>query len=90
MQNLPASSMKNKNKGLFDMNNIDIMKTENNQDQVKELFRESVSVEVYDRWADSFEIEPTPDNQIIITYDGIESFKEFKKECKKVLSFCIY
>lgn len=72
------------------MNNIDIMKTENNQDRVKELFRESVSVEVYDRWADSFEIEPTPDNQIIITYDGIESFKEFKKECKKVLSFCIY
>ncbi|MBR6572626.1 MAG: metallophosphoesterase [Clostridia bacterium] len=72
------------------MDNINIIKTENNQDRIKELFKEMVSIEVYDRWADTFEIESVDEKQIIIIYDGIEKIKEFKKECKKALSFCVY
>lgn len=73
------------------MDNIkNIEKTEKQQENIKELFKEMVSDEFYDIWADTFEIECTNEKQIIITYDGIEDIKKFKKECKKTLVSCIY
>lgn len=72
------------------MDNINIMETENKQDRINELFKDTVSVEVYDRWADTFEIESVGEKQVIISYDGIEEIKLFKKECQKALSFCVY
>ena len=46
--------------------------------------------EVYDRWADTFEIENIDEKHIFITYHGSESIKKFKKECKDTLLFCIW
>ena len=84
------SFTKNNRKGLFDMDNIkNIEKTEKYQERIKELFREMVSDEFYDMWADTFEIECASEKQIIITYDGIKNIKKFKKECKKTLVSCV-
>ena len=72
------------------MDNLNnIKKTENYNDKIKELFKELVSEEFYDMWADTFEIECVTENQIIIIYDGTEKIKRFKKECKKTLISCI-
>jgi len=72
------------------MDNIkNIEKTEKHAESIKELFKEMVSDELYDMWADSFEIECAAEKQIIIIYDGIEDIKKFKKECKKILVSCI-
>ena len=84
------SFTKNNRKGLFDMDNIkNIEKTEKYSENIKKIFKELVSNEVYDKWADTFGIECPAENQIIITYDGIEDIKKFKKECKKILVLCI-
>ena len=72
------------------MDNIkNIEKTEKYAQRIKELFKEMVSDEFYDRWADTFEIECVTEKQVIITYDGIEDIKKFKKECKKMLVSCV-
>lgn len=70
------------NKNIFE-------KTEKYAESVKELFKELVSDEFYDMWADTFEIECTSENQIIITYDGVEDMRKFKKECRETLVSCI-
>ena len=73
------------------MDNIkNTMKTEKHDESIKELFREMVSDEFYNIWADTFEIDCSGEKQIIITYDGIEDIKKFKNECKKTLVSCIY
>lgn len=66
-----------------------IEKTEKYQESIKELFKELVSEEFYDMWADTFEIEWLNEKQVVITYDGIEKIKKFKKDCKKILVSCI-
>ena len=66
-----------------------IEKTEKYAENTKELFRELVSKDFYDMWADTFEIECVAEKRIIITYDGVEDIKKFKKECKKTLISCI-
>lgn len=71
------------------MDNIKIDKTQKSQDRIKELFKELVSVEFYDMWADTFEIECVNENKIVITYDGVEKIKKFKKNCKRILISCI-
>ena len=91
LQRKHLSFTKNKRKGMFDMDNIkNIEKTETYAESIKELFKEMVSDDLYDMWADTFEIECTTEKQVIITYDSAENIKKFKKECKKTLVLCIY
>ena len=71
------------------MDNKMIEKTEKNTESIKELFKEMVSAEAYDTWADTFEIEYPEEKQIVITYDGVENIRKFKDECKKTLISCI-
>lgn len=84
LQNQPASFIENKRKGLFDM---DKMK---NIEKIKELFKELATDELYDMWADTFEIESVDEKQVVVIYHGAEDIKKFKKECKEVLVSCIY
>ena len=65
-------------------------KTEKYQDSIKELFKEIVPEEMYDTWADTFEIECVDEKHVVVTYHGIESIKKFKKKCKRTLISCIY
>ena len=60
------------------------------REQLKENYRKWVTAEVYDKWADTFEIESVDAKQVVIAYSGLESIKTFKKECKMTLTFCIY
>ncbi len=73
------------------MDNIKkIEETKKYQEQINELFKETVSEEFYKNWADTFEIEKESDKKIIVNYHGVEDIKEFKKECKDTLWSCIY
>ena len=73
------------------MDNIkNIEKTERYQERIKELFKETVSNELYDMWTDTFDIQVIDENHILIAYYGTESIKKFKKECKKTLLICVY
>ena len=65
-------------------NNIDY------QERIREFFKESVTDEFYDIWADTFEIEIPDDKQVLIAYHGDSSIKKFKKECKETLLLCVY
>ena len=58
------------------MKNIE--KTEKYAESIKELFKEMVSDEFYDKWADTFEIECSAGKKIVITYNGTENIKKFK------------
>ena len=72
------------------MDNIkNIEKTEKYAESIKELFKEMVSGELYNTWADTFDIECPFEKQIVITYDGAEDIKNFKKECEKSLVSCV-
>lgn len=57
---------------------------------IKELFKEFISSELYYKWVDTFEVEILDNKKVLVNYYGAESIKEFKKECKVVLFFCIY
>ncbi len=82
--------IKNKSKGLFDMDNVNnIKETEKYQKKIKELFKELSADELYDMWADTFEIEIADKKQVVITYNGDEDIKKFKKECAETLISCI-
>lgn len=86
-----SSFTKNNRKGLFDMDNIrNIDRTERYQERIKELFQDLATAEVYDTWADSFDIQVVDEKQVLITYYGPESVKKFKKACKKTLLLCVY
>lgn len=71
------------------MDNIKNIETEKYQERIKELFKEFVSDEFYDMWADTFQIESVDEKQVIVTYHGTKNIKKFKKECKKTLTSCI-
>lgn len=60
------------------------------REQLKDNFRKWVTTENYDRWADTFEIENIDEKSVVIAYNGAESIKAFKKECKMPLFLCIY
>ena len=61
------------------MDNIkNIEKTERYQERIKELFKETVSNELYDMWTDTFDIQVIDENHILIAYYGTESIKKFK------------
>ena len=53
--------------------------------QIKEQFQDLVAEELYDIWADSFEIEDIIGKKVIVAYFGIRRMKKFKKQCKKAL-----
>lgn len=91
-QRLPAGFIiKNQSKGLFNMDNKNnIEELEKYRDQIKDLFKETSAEELYDTWADTFEVESIDENQVTVTYQGTEDFKKFKKECNQTLKSCIY
>ena len=66
-----------------------VEKTEKELDRIKEIFKESISGELYDTWADTFDIDVEDEKQVVVTYHGTESFKKFKQECREILVFCI-
>ena len=89
-QMLPVNYIKNNSKGLFNMDKVKkFNKKEKYQEQIKELFKEFATEELYDTWADTFEIESKNEKQVIITYHGTEDIKAFKKECGEILVSCI-
>lgn len=59
-------------------------------EQVKELFKEFASDEFYDTYADTFEIESVEGKDVLITYNGEEDIKAFKKECLDTLNLCVF
>ena len=67
-----------------------IEKTERYDEQIKELFEELAEEELYDTWADTFEVEVCDDKKVLIVYHGFQSIKKFKKECKETLLHCAY
>ena len=70
-------------------NKKNIEPTEKYQQQIKELFEEFASDELYDAWADTFDIEYDDGKSVVIVYHGTEKIKCFKKECKDILATCI-
>lgn len=73
------------------MENIKNMEEfEKYQKQIKELFKEMVSDDFYYVWADTFELEYIDEKHVIITYDGANSIKDFKKACKDTVVSCIF
>lgn len=82
--------MKNKSKGLFDMDNMkNNEKTKKYQEQIKELFKEFGSDELYDTWAETFDVEVLDNKQVRVIYHGTDDIKKFKKKCQAVLILCI-
>ena len=71
-------------------NRKDIEMSQNNNEQIKELFMESVADDFYNMWADTFEIEVTDKHNVTIVYDGLADFEYFKNECQRIVSTCIY
>ncbi|MBO5136408.1 MAG: metallophosphoesterase [Clostridia bacterium] len=59
------------------------------QEQLKELFRELTTPEVYDRWADTFDVEYIDEKKVVVNYRGEEKIKKFKAECKEILMSCV-
>ncbi|MBR6633812.1 MAG: metallophosphoesterase family protein [Clostridia bacterium] len=68
---------------------MDKVKSEKYQEEIKELFKEMVTDELHDKWADTFEIEFESEKQINVAYHGAENVKTFRKECKETLFSCI-
>ena len=71
-----------------DMKSFD--KTEQYRKKIMDFFKESVTDEFFDLWADTFEIESIDEKEVLITYHGSEDIKKFKKECNRILTSCIY
>jgi len=69
------------------MKNIDM--TEKYQESIMELFKETVPSDMYDMWADTFDVEMADEKHVVVTYHGFEDFKKFKKECKESIILCI-
>ena len=68
---------------------MDNKKNLNEIQSIKDLFKEFVSDELYNTWADTFEISVEDEKQVIVTYHGTENIKVFKKECGETLTSCI-
>ena len=68
------------------MNNItNIEKTEQYQESIKELFKEFATEELYEAWADTFEIAVQDEKCVVVYYHGTEDIKAFKKACQTAL-----
>lgn len=71
-------------------NRKNIEEIKKNQERIKELFKVLATDELYDKWADSFEIENIDGKKVTVVYNGFSDVKEFKKQCKEILLSCIY
>ena len=71
-------------------NKLNIEQTEIYKDKIKENFKEMATEELYDKWADTFEVSAIDKNRVVIAYHGSLKLKEFKKECGATLLYCIY
>ncbi len=60
------------------------------RDKINDLFKELVTDEFDDAWADTFEVTEADERLVVVTYHGTEDFKKFKKECKDMLVPYIY
>lgn len=90
LQSPHVSFIKNKSKGLFNMDNRNNMEEiEQYTQQIKELFKELVAPEIYDNWVDEFEIEKIRGKKVFFAYYGTRRVKKFKKQCKKALKYCV-
>ena len=69
---------------------INIEKTAKYREQIKELFKEFASGEIYETWKETFEFESATHKKVIISYHGSESLKAFKKACKVALLSAVY
>ena len=74
---------------VFNMDKRDII-DETEECQIKDFFKKIVFSDVYEAWADSFEIEIVNTNEVRICYEGTEDIKEFKKACKGPLFSAVY
>lgn len=70
-------------------NKKSIETTEVYQEQIKELFKEWAADELYETWADAFDVEEVTDKKVLISYHGKQGKKKFKKDCKEILVSCI-
>lgn len=70
-------------------NSENFEKTEIYQGQIKELFKEFGTDELYNTWADTFDIFKAGEKQVVVSYHGVESIKVFKKKCKKLIFTCV-
>lgn len=64
-------------------------------DRIIELFKnlaedDPAIARLYDRWADTFEIEMADEKQVNVIYNGEQDIKIFKKECTDTLTTVIY
>jgi len=65
------------------------IETPNYNEKIKEIFKELAINDIYDTWADTFEIDAKDEKHIIVSYHGTQKLKVFKKACKEILSSCI-
>ena len=72
------------------LNNQYTEKTENFNEQIKSRFKLLTAEEIYNRFADAFDVEITTDKEVAVIYNGAESVKVFKRECWLTLLTCIY
>ncbi|MBE6915728.1 MAG: hypothetical protein E7471_03760 [Ruminococcaceae bacterium] len=68
---------------------MDNMKNTKYPEQLKELFRAFAPEELYNAWADTFEVESVDGKRVVIAYHGSQTLSAFKKECKKTLGACV-
>ena len=71
------------------LNNQYTEKTENFNEQIKSRFKLLTTEEIYNRFADAFDVEITTDKEVAVIYNGAESVKVFKRECWLTLLTCI-
>lgn len=67
-----------------------IDKIEDQQEHIRNLFKEFASEDIYNTWINTFEIEISHDNKVYVYYYGEEKTKKFKDECKSSLYAAIY
>ena len=67
-----------------------IDRIEDQQEEIRDLFREFASEDINNEWANTFEIKITSDKKVIVCYFGEKKIKYFKKECKSSLYAAIY
>lgn len=61
-----------------------------NRNKIKELFEDLATEELFSAWGDTFDVEESDGSRVVVVYHGDRDVKEFKKECRGTLEYCIY